>query len=96
VDVRPKGMSVTMSAPRTRPRQFKLYLSDEEWHRLDYVMEVDGCSAADALRGFIHSRYEELDGFREDPYAVVDALVELARRIRSLARRGKLPLRAGP
>jgi len=83
---------VPMSWPADRPRQFKLYLSDEEWERLEHITEEDGCSMADVIRGFIHLRYEELYGSLENPLAAADALVELARKLRSMAKRQKLSL----
>lgn len=81
-----------MSWPADRPRQFKLYSSDLEWQRLEYITKEEGCSSAAILRGFIHTRYEELYGSLEDPLAAADALVELARKLRSLASGRKMSL----
>jgi len=81
-----------MAARVERPRQFKLYLSHEEWEWLVHISDGDDCSSADALRGYIRRRYQEMiSPDPKDPEAIADTLIELARRLR-----GPRPRRRSP
>lgn len=73
---------------RERPRQFKFWLSCEEWEALEYISDVSDASSAEILRAFIVERYNQLRSpWLADLFAVADELRTAAARVHSVARR---------
>ncbi|HEX4340203.1 MAG TPA: hypothetical protein VH062_30050 [Polyangiaceae bacterium] len=79
---------------RDRSRQFKFWLSCDEWEALEYISAASDASSADLLRAFIVERYNRLRSpWLADLSAVADELRSAAARVQTEARRQSKALR---
>jgi hypothetical protein len=79
-----------------RSRQFKVLLSREEWYALLAIAEADETTISDVFRAFVVRRAYELEHPEtRDVRSIANTLLDLSRRLRTLAAGFERGLRPG-